>query len=67
MIYLSSFRLSNEQVKNPNIYPYHVFRGKDIEPFVFSPITVLYGNNGSGKSTILNENANPPAMLGRIV
>lgn len=48
MIYLSSFRLSNEQVKNPNIYPYHVFRGKDMEPFVFSPITVLYGNNGSG-------------------
>ena len=49
MIYLSSFRLSNEQVKNPNIYPYHVFRGKDIERFCFSPITVLYGNNGSGK------------------
>ena len=54
MIYLSSFRLSDRKVKNPNIYPYNVFRGKYIEPFVFSPITVLYGNNGSGKSTILN-------------
>ena len=65
MIYLSSFRLSNEQVKNPNIYPYHVFRGKDIEPFVFSPITVLYGNNGSGKSTILNIMANKLMVKGR--
>ena len=54
MIYLSSFMLSNKQVKNPNIYPYNVFRGKYIEPFVFSPITVFYGNNGSGKSTLLN-------------
>lgn len=25
MIYLSSFMLSNKQVKNPNIYPYNVF------------------------------------------
>ena len=65
MIYLSSFRLSNEQVKNPNIYPYHVFRGKDMEPFVFSPITVLYGNNGSGKSTILNIMANKLMVKGR--
>lgn len=54
MIYLSSFRLSEKQVKNPNIYPYCVFKNKDIEPFVFAPITVLYGNNGSGKSTVLN-------------
>ena len=50
--------LSNKQVKNPNIYPYNVFRGKYIEPFVFSPITVFYGNNGSGKSTLLNIIAN---------
>ena len=54
MIYLSSFKLSDKKVNNPNIYPYNVFRGKYIDPFVFSPITVLYGNNGSGKSTILN-------------
>lgn len=33
MIYLSSFMLSNKQVKNPNIYPYNVFRGKYIEPY----------------------------------
>lgn len=54
MIYLSSFLLSDKKLKNPNIYPYSVFRNKYISPLVFSSITVLYGNNGSGKSTILN-------------
>ena len=52
MIYLSSFKLSDRKVNNPNIYPYNVFRDKYIEPFVFRPITVFYGNNGSGKSTL---------------
>ena len=42
MIYLSSFKLSECEKKNPNIYPYNVFRGKYIEPFVFTPITVFY-------------------------
>ena len=36
-----------------------------MEPFVFSPITVLYGNNGSGKSTILNIMANKLMVKGR--
>ena len=58
MIYLSSFKLSERKVNNPNIYPYNVFRDKYIEPFVFIPITVFYGNNGSGKSTLLNIIAN---------
>ena len=65
MIYSSSFMLSNKQVKNPNIYPYNVFRGKYIEPFVFSPITVFYGNNGSGKSTLLNIIANKLQLKGK--
>lgn len=65
MIYLSSFMLSNKQVKNSNIYPYCVFRGKYIEPFVFSPITVFYGNNGSGKSTLLNIIANKLQLKGK--
>lgn len=65
MIYLISFRLSNRQIANPNIYPYNVFRGKDIEPFVFDKITVLYGNNGSGKSTLLNIIANTLQIKGR--
>ena len=65
MIYLSSFKLSGRKLKNPNIYPYNVFKDKDIEPFVFSPITILYGNNGSGKSTILNAIANKLMIKGK--
>lgn len=65
MIYLSSFRLPDRNVRNPNIYPYHVFCGKDIEPFVFAPVTVFYGNNGSGKSTLLNIIAGKLQLKGR--
>lgn len=65
MIYLSSFKLSEERCKNPNIYPYNVFHEKDVEPFVFAPITVLYGNNGSGKSTLLNILANKLQLKGK--
>lgn len=54
MIYLSSFALSDKKVKNPNLYPYSVFQDKDCDPFVFAPITILYGDNGCGKSTLLN-------------
>ena len=65
MIYLSSFKLSDKKLNNPNIYPYNVFRDKYIEPFVFSPITVFYGNNGSGKSTLLNIIANCLQIKGK--
>ena len=65
MVYLSSFKLSEEEVNNPNIYPYNVFRGKNVMPFVFAPITVFYGNNGSGKSTILNIMANKLELKGK--
>jgi predicted ATPase len=36
------------------LYPYNVLSGKFNEPLEFSEVTILYGNNGSGKSTILN-------------
>ena len=65
MIYLSTFRLSDKRVKNPNIYPYSVFKNKYIEPFVFAPITIFYGNNGSGKSTLLNIIADKLEVKGR--
>lgn len=65
MIYLSSFRLSDKKVNNPNIYPYNIFREKYIDPFVFAPITVFYGNNGSGKSTLLNIIANRLKLKGK--
>lgn len=54
MIYLKTFSLSKQKQHSPHIYPYNIFRDKDILPFIFSSITVLYGNNGCGKSTILN-------------
>ena len=65
MIYLSTFRLSDKRVKNPNIYPYSVFKNKYIEPFVFVPVTIFYGNNGSGKSTLLNIIADKLEIKGR--
>jgi predicted ATPase len=64
MIYLKSFKLSPHTVKNPNAYPYNVFRKITGEVFVFNSITVLYGNNGSGKSTLLNLIANKLNITG---
>lgn len=66
MIYLSSFSLSSKMVKNPNIYPYHVFAKKTERVFLFSNITILYGNNASGKSTALNIIANQLRIEGLI-
>lgn len=54
MIYLKTFKLSNSKSKNSNIYPFNVLKNKEPDVFLFDNITVLYGNNGSGKSTILN-------------
>ncbi len=67
MKYLLSFKLSSERLEErcPYIYPYNVFKSKDPEPFIFSDITVMYGNNGSGKSTILNIIANKLKLKGR--
>lgn len=64
LIYLNSFLLSQKEVSNPNIYPYHVFSGKAEKVFLFQPITVLYGNNASGKSTLLNIIANKLGLNG---
>lgn len=36
-----------------------------MDPFIFAPITVLYGNNGSGKSIILNIIANKLMLTGK--
>jgi len=54
LIYLKTFKLSNNRNKNSNIYPFNVLKNKEPDVFLFDNITVLYGNNGSGKSTILN-------------
>ncbi|MCI8352621.1 MAG: AAA family ATPase [Clostridia bacterium] len=54
MIYLKIFKLSNSKSRNSNIYPFNVLKNKEPDVFLFDNITVLYGSNGSGKSTILN-------------
>lgn len=37
-----------------SFYPYRVLSGHQFERIDFEPITILYGGNGSGKSTALN-------------
>lgn len=65
MIYLSSFLFSDKTVRNPNIYPYNVFARKTEKVLLFDPITILYGNNASGKSTMLNIIANKLKLEGQ--
>ncbi len=69
MLYLKSFSLATEldetnylfdAVKfdmacyGNNAYPFKIFPFKMLSRLDFAPITILYGGNGSGKSTILN-------------
>lgn len=70
MLYLDSFSLPNEREETKfilsndhrldmacyikNVYPFKLFPQKGLEKFTFEPVTLLYGGNGSGKSTILN-------------
>ena len=35
-------------------YPFGLFRYRELPEFYFDDVTIFYGNNGSGKSTILN-------------
>lgn len=64
MIYLSNFKLSSQISANPNIYPDHVFRHMAGDLLFFDRITVLYGSNGSGKSSLLNLIANKLDIAG---
>ena len=70
MIYLESFRLASERDETNfllhsrkldmscldvnNAYPFKIFPFKYLERLDLAPITLLYGGNGSGKSTVLN-------------
>ncbi len=65
MMYIDSFRFAGvgaeEQFTNyirrtcyTSFYPFGVFTRNQLEELTFSDITILYGNNGSGKSTALN-------------
>ena len=65
MIYLSEFtfpdadrefdfRLSVKRTCYDTVYPFHVLSRKGLERIEFAPVTILYGGNGSGKTTALN-------------
>lgn len=68
MIYLMSFRMptreneenyfsGNFKVKRTcytTYYPFQLFQYRELPEFFFSDITIFCGNNGSGKSSILN-------------
>lgn len=65
MVYLKEFNLLGEEFENGilinerrnyfhNQYPFRIFADKKLEKIDFTNITILYGGNGSGKSTILN-------------
>lgn len=68
MVYLQDFLLPSRESENSflgynpkaqqtcydTMYPFNVFRFRELPRFYFKDITVFYGNNGSGKSTILN-------------
>ena len=53
--YLWSFGKTDMQCySTTNVYPFKIFPKKGLDRLDFEPITVIYGGNGSGKSTILN-------------
>ena len=70
MIYLQSFRMPTRNDEenyfaNPGNfkakrtcyttkYPFDLFRYRELPEFYFNDITIFCGNNGSGKSSILN-------------
>lgn len=51
MRFLENFQFPNEERRS---YPYALIAAKGLTHIDFAPITIFYGNNGSGKSTILN-------------
>ena len=46
--------ISNKLNIHNNLYPLHIFPNKEFTNIEFEPITIFYGGNGSGKTTILN-------------
>lgn len=64
MVYLKKFKLLNEDREcsiiegkkniHNSLYPLKIFPTKKFEDIDFEPITIFYGGNGSGKTTVLN-------------
>ncbi len=64
-MYLSAFYFPGEEAESDflfglkttydqTVYPYGVLPKVGLDEIIFRPITILYGGNGSGKSTALN-------------
>jgi len=64
-LYLSAFYFPGEEAENDFLfglkttydqtaYPYGILPKAGLDEIIFHPITILYGGNGSGKSTALN-------------
>ena len=64
-MYLSAFYFPGEEAENDflfglkttydqTVYPYGILPKAGLDEIIFHPITILYGGNGSGKSTALN-------------
>lgn len=49
-----SYQLDMACYSGNNAYPFHLFPHKGLKEIEFAPITIIYGGNGSGKSTVLN-------------
>ena len=65
MLYLSTFTFPGEETEtdfmfglkttyDQSVYPYRILPKVGLNEIVFRPVTILYGGNGSGKSTALN-------------
>ena len=64
MVYLKKFKLLDEDAEHAiiggklniynDMYPLGIFPLKEFKNIEFEPITIFYGSNGSGKTTILN-------------
>lgn len=65
MQYLSSFEFPGDGWEDAftngirrtcygSVYPFGVLNGRGLKRMEFAPVTILYGGNGSGKSTVLN-------------
>ena len=49
-----TFKTKNYRTCYSSQYPFVMFRESGLPDFIFNDITIFYGGNGSGKSTILN-------------
>lgn len=64
MVFLEGVKLLNEQeecelliekkIKSKSPYPFRIFPNKGVRLLGFKPVTIFYGGNGTGKSTLLN-------------